>query len=118
MNSRIRELRKSLKLTQQEFADSLVLSRTTVSSFESGAKQPGPKTLEHICLKYDVNKDWLLNGIGEMYLDDIAQTMLYNEILGLLDEDDPDTLEMIKEYISLTHEDKSLIKQMITRFKK
>jgi transcriptional regulator with XRE-family HTH domain len=36
MNNRIAELRKALKLSQERFADVLVLSHATVSQIESG----------------------------------------------------------------------------------
>ena len=118
MNTRIKELRKSLGLNQQEFADSLLLSRTTVSSFESGAKSPSTKTIELITLKHDIRKEWLLNGTGEMRTSSFEESVIYNQVLELLGEEDKLTMQAIKSFISLSNEDKKFVDQLICRLKK
>lgn len=118
MNTRIKELRTSLNLTQQEFGNSLMLSRTTISSFESGAKIPGPKTIDYICLKYNINKVWLLDGIGEMYPSEITNSKLFNDVISSLGENNVESLEFIKDYISLSFKDKILVNQLVTRLLK
>ena len=40
MNERIKELRKTLRLTQQEFADALSVKRNTVATYEMGRNEP------------------------------------------------------------------------------
>ena len=70
MNSRLKELRKELSLTQQEFADKLNISRNFVAQIEIGTKVPGERTVQDICRKFKVNYDWLVNGSGEMFQDD------------------------------------------------
>lgn len=118
MNTRIKTLRKTLKLTQQEFADKLKFSRTTISSFESGAKVPSEKTLEYICIIFGVNKEWLINGTGNIFCEETDKISLYNEILELLDDDDQENLQIIKDYMYLSEEDKILTRQLIQRLAK
>ncbi|MGL4762472.1 MAG: helix-turn-helix domain-containing protein [Sarcina sp.] len=118
MNTRLRYLRKSLNLTQKEFANSLLLSRTTVASFESGAKIPSDKTIDHICAKYNLNKNWLLTNSGDMYDSTINNLDFFNDIIESLDEDDTDSLLFIKSYIKLPSKDKNLINDLLTRLSK
>lgn len=59
---KLKEFRKSLDLTQAEFATKCELSRTTITELESGRKQPTLKLIEKIAsgTNTDIN-DWLDN---------------------------------------------------------
>lgn len=67
MNERLRELRKSMNLTQQEFADKIGITRNTLASYETGKSNPGDAAVSLICSKLNVNETWLRNGEGEMF---------------------------------------------------
>lgn len=66
MNERIKELRKSLGLTQTEFGEKLGVKPNTVSTYESGLRAPSDAVLMSICREYGVNEVWLRTGIGPM----------------------------------------------------
>lgn len=68
MNNRIKFLRKSLNLTQQEFADKLNIKRGSVSNYEIGRNQPIDAVISLICREFNVNENWLRSGEGEMFL--------------------------------------------------
>lgn len=70
MNTRFKELRKELKLTQEEFAKKMQLSRSYINLIEMGKKIPAERTIKDICREFKVNYDWLVNGTGEMFRDD------------------------------------------------
>lgn len=84
MNERIKELRKYLKLTQEEFASKLDLSRNFIAQIESGTKIPSERTIKDICRIYKVNYQWITNGLGEMFYDDDgdAQTIVDSVMTG------------------------------------
>lgn len=67
MKDRIKTIRTHEGKTQQEFADKLGLSRNFVSLLESGDRQPSDRTLDDICRLYNVNRQWLDTGEGEMF---------------------------------------------------
>lgn len=67
MNSRIKKIRKDLKLTQDEFAKRLNLSRNFVSQMEGGSRFPSDRTLSDICREFNVNYEWLTKGTGSQY---------------------------------------------------
>lgn len=58
--NRIRELRKSLKLSQIEFAKSLSVHQTAVSQWENGRTSPDIEIAKRISEKYNVSLDYLL----------------------------------------------------------
>lgn len=69
MNERIKEIRKRLGLTQQEFADVLKITRSAVCKMESGENAPSAQTLSIICREFDVNENWLRTGEGDMFVE-------------------------------------------------
>ena len=68
MKIRIKELRKNLGLTQQEFADRIGIKRGGVANYEIGRNEPSDSVISLICREFNVNEEWLRNGTGEMFL--------------------------------------------------
>lgn len=69
MNTRIRELRKSLGLTMEAFGSSLGITKSAVSFIESGKSKITDRNISMICQLYHVNEEWLRTGEGDMFLD-------------------------------------------------
>lgn len=67
MNSRIRELRKTLHLSQHDFAARIGLKQNAISCMENGSVAITKQTVKLICLEFSVNKDWLIYGEGTMF---------------------------------------------------
>lgn len=57
--TRIKELRNSLNLTQNEFGSLINVAQTTLSSYEKGTKTPNIETLYNISKKCEISLDWL-----------------------------------------------------------
>ena len=64
--SRTKELRKSLGLTQQAFADRLGITRGAVSKYDIDATDPSDAVISLICREFNVREAWLRDGEGEM----------------------------------------------------
>ncbi len=67
MNERIKKLRKTLRFTQQEFAERLGLKQNTIAVYESGRAAPGESTVRNMCTTFGVSENWLRTGEGEMF---------------------------------------------------
>jgi len=61
-NEKLQELRKNRGITQEELAESLYVSRTTVSKWESGRGYPNIESLKEISKFFSVSIDELLSG--------------------------------------------------------
>lgn len=70
MNTRIQQIRKTARMTQDEFADKIGLSKNFVWMIEKGERTPSERTIKDICREFKVNYDWLVNGTGDMFQDD------------------------------------------------
>lgn len=81
MNERIKEVRKSLGLTQQEFADRIGVKRNTVATYEGGRNIPIDSVVSLICKEFNVNEEWLRTGEGEMF-QDLSQGELAAKVVG------------------------------------
>lgn len=60
VGQRIRKLRLSLGLTQEEFATAIGNKNSTVANWEHGSKVPLPKTQDKIIETFNLTKDYLL----------------------------------------------------------
>lgn len=69
INERIKQIRKSLKLSQPDFGKRLGVSRDVIANIDRDAVEPKTVFLEHLCQVYKVNPDWLLHGEGAMFMD-------------------------------------------------
>lgn len=68
MNNRLRELRKTLKMNQEDFGKLLGITKSGVSDLESGRRNV---TEQHIIMlkMHDVNEEWLREGTGKMFVE-------------------------------------------------
>ena len=64
LNERIRKLRRTLNLTQQEFANRLGTARNNIAGYETGKRSPSSAVITLICREFGVNEIWLRTGEG------------------------------------------------------
>lgn len=67
MNTRILELRKYLAITQEQFANTIGISRSSLSEIENGTAPITERTIIAISSRFNVSEDWLRTGKGEMF---------------------------------------------------
>ena len=96
MNERIKLLRIDQKMTQEQFADALSIKRNTVASYEIGKTGVSDRVLDLICIKFNVNRRWLLTGEGEMYNATTKRQELIEFMNGLLIDDGTDEMRQFK----------------------
>lgn len=66
LGARFKQIRKTLKMTQKEFAESLGVTQTTISGIEKDVANTSLTLAKLISLKYNISEDWILNGTGQM----------------------------------------------------
>lgn len=67
MNTRIKELRKFLGLTQKEFGGRIGVKPNTIATYEIGRSTPIDAVISLICREFNVNEEWLRTGKGSMF---------------------------------------------------
>ena len=87
MHERLKKLRKALDLTQQEFADRIGSKRNTVAKYETETNTPSAAVVSLICREFNVNEEWLRDGIGDMFLPSDRNTDIAKLTKQLLNEE-------------------------------
>jgi len=92
--NRIRDVRKKLNMTQEEFADALECTQVSLSAWERGTREPKCETLLQIADMGGCSLDWLLCR-GEIEVIDITKNstpkdveqskVVANEAINLVD---------------------------------
>ena len=70
INQRIKELRKSLKLNQNEFGDKIGLKNSAISKMEQEGSTVIDQNIRLICDTFHIREEWLRTGEGEMRSDE------------------------------------------------
>lgn len=111
---RIREVRKDAQLNQVEFAARVSLGLSSVSQMERGILSPSPRTIELISREFNVNKEWLETGEGEMYNLPTDEEEEILQRLALKTDVSAQVLKMvIKWYVTLNDEGIARLDEMI-----
>lgn len=67
MLKRLKQLRKLLGLTQQEFASAIGLKQGSYSMIENGATPLNAIHIKVICTTFNVNEEWLREGLEPIF---------------------------------------------------
>ena len=79
MNTRIKELRSAVKLTQQEFAKRIGTTQNVLANYESGRRNPSSSVINNICKTFGVREAWLRHGEGDMLEE--SETISLDELM-------------------------------------
>lgn len=82
IGERLKNLRKALGLTQQEFSDKLKVSRSNIATYEVGKNNPAEAVINLICREFNVSETWLRTGEGEMFVERTRD----DELAAFMDE--------------------------------
>ena len=117
MKERIKELRKSLGITQQEFADKLGLKRNTIATYEIGKAVPSDRVVSDLCNKYNVNEEWLRTGNGEMFVEETPDEE-FMRMAKAVASGDTETDRMIRRTLMYFYEMDDLGRKTLMNFVK
>ncbi len=117
MNERIKDLRKSLGLTQLEFGEQVGVKANTIGNYEIGLRTPSDAVIRAICREFNVNENWLRTGEGEMFN---PQDEKLAAFIGSLvaDDSEPFKRRMVELLADLTPEEWKLLEKMAERLTK
>ena len=79
----IKKLREHLNLTQKEFGSKIGRSHQAIQKYESNETPVKQAMIMLISQTFNVNPDWLLNGTGEMFLDNASRQQEVSDIISI-----------------------------------
>lgn len=88
---RIKILRKALGLSQTDFGTKIGVTRGVINNLDRGVTVLQEPLSSLICSVFNVRRDWLENGSGEMFEQPDAEAPFYNA-LGAIANDEPDSI--------------------------
>lgn len=69
IKDRIKYFRKTVKkMTQEDFAKEIDMSRSNLANIETGKINLIDRVISTICTRFQLSKEWLLTGQGDMYI--------------------------------------------------
>ncbi len=117
MKNRIKLLRKDLELTQKAFGSTFSLSSSQIACYENGTRTITERTLNDICRVFNVNKDWLKYGIGNMYADLSNENEIKNIINKFINDNNAVKKDILSSLLKVHDENTlKLISDMIHKF--
>lgn len=115
IGNRLKFLRKELGLSQKEFANELLLNKSSISLFEQNKRNVSKRTLNYICASFGIRKEWLELGSGSMYIEETTESK-FREIKKLLSKQDTARLKAINSLINLTPTQTNIINSICNEF--
>lgn len=106
MKERIRELRRHLNMTMEEFGARIGLTKSAVSFIESGRNGARDQTIFAICREFGVNEHWLRTGEGEMF-EQTRETVL--DRLAAEYSLDKEQVSVIEAFLDLDAKDREAV---------
>jgi transcriptional regulator with XRE-family HTH domain len=99
INQRIKTLRKSLNLTQKEFAKKIYVSTSFQTLTELGQKKVLDRHIKLIISAFGVNEAWLRTGEGEMLEKDTTPDYKISETVEIFKQLNPFFQDFIMEQL-------------------
>ncbi len=102
IHERLKYLRENLNLTTRVFGATINMSGGAITNMEKGTRNITERTIRDICREYNVNSDWLINGIEPMFTDVTSDLEINDEVR-----------QLAQQYSLLNDSDRELVKKMI-----
>ena len=106
MNERIEELRSALGLSQDKFGEELGVTRTAVCAWENGRRGISEQIIVSICRAFNVNRSWLVEGVGDMFTN-LPETIM--DELAIQYELSDEEKEMVSSFCKLPNEQRDIV---------
>lgn len=116
IGERIKEFRTSQNLSRDELGNKLGISRDVVNNIERGRLKKLPEaTIKLICLKFNVDYDWIMTGQGEMFHE--SSDKLQDTINNLLEDENPAARTVFSAFAKFSEGDWKLVQKFIETLK-
>jgi transcriptional regulator with XRE-family HTH domain len=88
IHDRLKQIRTALKLSIRDFSKEIYFSHSLYGQVEYGDREPSDRIIQLISSRFNVNKDWIKTGNGNMFLSSPPDIRLekIREIYNLVDE--------------------------------
>lgn len=117
MNERIKQIRQYYNMSQEEFGRKIGVTRSAISYLESGRSNLTERMLFTICATFDVRKEWIQTGQGEMFATRTVRQELAEYMGKLFKEDNPEKEKYALVVLKLLVDEWDLLSKNINTIK-
>jgi len=107
---RLKYIRKTLNLTQKNFAKKIGMSRSGYSQIETSDRPISDRLIKSICMAFNVNENWLRTGEGEMFIK--VEDSIFKQLSEKYNLNEKD-LSFIKHYLNMNPQNRQYLLNMI-----
>jgi transcriptional regulator with XRE-family HTH domain len=117
LKDRVKVPRTAVGTTQAKFAERMAISTSYISEIECGV-EPNERAMRLIIAVYNVSEDWLRNGQGSMFQEDVSVAVSEAmRIFKSLDSHFQDgALKMLSTLAEINEREKSLLQQSMSNY--
>jgi len=117
MKERIKLIREQYGLSQSAFAARLGISRASVCQLESGINGASNSTVINICREFNVNREWLETGNGDMLINTTESEELARTVAKILADSDEFVIKTFLALGQLSPQQWQLVKDFVDKIK-
>lgn len=107
---RLKYIRKTLNLTQKNFAKEIGMSQSGYAQIETGDKPISNRLIKPICLAFNIDENWLRTGEGEMFIK--VEDSIFKQLSEKYNLNEKD-LCFIKHYLNMNPQNRQYLLNMI-----
>lgn len=107
---RLKYIRKTLNLTQKNFAKEIGMSQSGYGQIEIGDRPISDRLIKSICMAFNVNENWLRTGEGEMFIK--VEDSIFKQLSEKYNLNEKD-LSFIKHYLNMNPQNRQYLLNMI-----
>lgn len=110
MNERLKEARKALDISQEEFASRIGMKGSSFSLLENGKRNITDRVIRDVCREFNVDYIWLTTGKGEMFAS--GEVEFARLVDRVMEDEDEFVRSFFKTFASLSAEQWELLKDI------
>ncbi len=110
MGQRIKQIRKYFNLKQVDFGEKIGVKGNTIAAYETGAREPSESVIMAICREFNVSREWLETGEGEMF--DVVKAAELDRIAAQYSKD-PTFRAILDVYAKLPDDSRRIFEKMV-----
>ena len=99
IGTRVKKVRLRKGISQEQFGEIIGIKKAAVSKIENGENSLSKGNLLAICRQFNVNKEWLINGNGEMFTPKSKEDEIRNFFESAISSDS-DIAKIQRKFIS------------------
>lgn len=112
INDRVSQLIEILDIKQKDFADKIQLKSNTLSMIKSNKRNITERTINDIIREFGVNKEWLIDGKGEIFNTNIETQNYIDKLVKQYNLSIKDK-EILKAYVNMDEDSRNLFYNFI-----